>query len=519
MSTDSMISIIDFGGQFSHLIARRLRDIGVLAELTSPEDFSLESENPLAGIILSGGPRSVNELDSPKIPPSLHAILKERSIPILGICYGHQLLGEFFGGTLGHSDNREYGSTSVEVHFDSPLLKAGNFISWMSHGDHVSTLPKEFELVASSESCPIVAMQSKDQKIYGVQFHPEVTHTQGGFELLQQFAVIECGINPKSWSMKNYSTILIEQMKHEIGDNQVLLGVSGGVDSLVAALVLYQAIKSNLHLVFIDHGLLRKNEAENVILYFEHDLHIEHFHFVNARKVFLEKLKNIQDPEEKRKIIGFTFIEVFEKKAEELTKQYGAFKFLGQGTIYSDRVESGAAGSGSAKIKSHHNLTLPDTMSMHIIEPLKELYKDEVRELGSILGAPKKWINRFPFPGPGLAVRIIGSVSEEEVSILQEADKIFLDEIYAQGIDSMIWQAFAVLLPGKAVGVMGDSRAYGRIIALRAVQSKDGMTADFVNIPWEILGRISTKIINQIPEVTRVVYDVSTKPPATIEFE
>ncbi len=515
--SDKIIKIIDFGGQFSHLIARRIRDIGVVAELVAPENFV--SDKNIGGIILSGGPRSVGETDSPQIPDSLEPILDDRSLPILGICYGHQLLASYFGGKLGKSHSREYGSTRIKIISQSDLFDTDEMITWMSHGDHVAELGDNFRVIASSETCPIVAMESDDKRVFGVQFHPEVTHTQNGFELLKHFVKDVCELNLSGWSMQNYSETLILDMKKQIGDNKVMLGVSGGVDSLVAALVLFKAIGDNLHLVFIDHGLLRKNEAKDVISYFTNDLHIKNFHFVDAQDTFLDKLKTIEDPELKRKIIGHTFIEVFEKKVTDLNKEFGYFKYLGQGTIYSDRVESGAVGIGAAKIKSHHNLTLPDDMELEVIEPLKELYKDEVRELGKILGAPEKWINRFPFPGPGLAVRILGDITREKIRILQNADKIFMDQIYYRSIDKMIWQAFAVLLPGNAVGVMGDSRAYGRIIALRAVQSKDGMTADFVNIPWDILGEISTKIINQLPEVTRVVYDISTKPPATIEFE
>lgn len=523
MSVSNLVLIVDFGGQFSHLISRRIRDLGVNTILISPQNYDQKVDNlgEVGGIILSGGPRSVGDMERPEIPNSLKKVLDSRSSPVLGICFGHQILGKYFGGELGHSSNQEYGRTKIKIEGKSVLFDddVSELTTWMSHGDHVSKLPPGFELLASSNNCAISAMQSLDNKIFGVQFHPEVTHTENGFELLRKFIFEVCGLEKKGFSMKQYSANLINEMKEEIGDNKVLLGVSGGVDSSVASMVLHEAIGDNLYLLFIDHGLLRKNEAENVIDYFENILKIKNFHFVDASELFLKRLSGIIDPEEKRKIIGHSFIDVFEEKAKELALTHGNFKFLGQGTIYSDRVESGAIGSGTAKIKSHHNLTLPDDMNLQVIEPLKDLYKDEVRELGRLLGAPSKWINRYPFPGPGLAVRIVGEITRDEVRLLQEADYIFIEEIYKNKVDHLIWQAFAVLLPGKAVGVMGDSRAYGRIIALRAVQSEDGMTADFAKIPHDILGKISTRIINEVKEVTRVLYDISTKPPATIEFE
>jgi GMP synthase (glutamine-hydrolysing) len=523
----SKILILDFGGQYSHLISRRIRDLGVFAELVP---FNLADQGHVedcSGIILSGGPRSVGEQSSPKLPQSITQVLDNRSKPVLGICYGHQLLGDYFGGTVSRSDSEEYGKTIVQINQEENrilLPKAMDSIStWMSHGDNVVELGPDFVKTGSSDSCPISAMRSKDNRIFGLQFHPEVTHTEGGFDILQRFAVDICKITPGTWTMESYKDALLGEIRRELVGSKVLIGVSGGVDSMVAALVLSEVLKDNLHLVFINHGLLRANEVEDVCAYYEKQLKLPNFHYVDAEDNFIDKLVGETDPEEKRRIIGHTFIEVFEEIANKLEADHGEFTYLAQGTLFTDRVESGAVGDTTAKIKSHHNLTLPEKMKLRIIEPLKELYKDEVRELGIILGAPSHLINRYPFPGPGLAVRILGSITRSKIDILQRSDKIFIDYLYNNDLHPQvhenIWQAFAVLLSGKAVGVQGDNRTYGHIIALRAVSSVDGMTADFAPIPFDLLGLIANKIINQIPEITRVVYDLTSKPPGTIEFE
>lgn len=520
VSSQSKIMIVEFGGQYTHLISRRIRDLGVFAELVPYYEVSESSLDGVVGIVLSGGPRSVGLDDNYPLPESLKKILDSSVLPVLGICYGHQLLADYFGGVVRHSESREYGPTEVRVIRKGGLLRnEGKLRVWMSHSDYVSEVAEGFEVLASSETCPVVAMEDSQRGVFGVQFHPEVTHTEQGFEILRYFVQDICAANAHSWSMKAYKDELIAEMREEIGDERVLLGVSGGVDSTVASLVLKQAVGSQLHLVFVNHGLLRKDEEQQVIHSMEEEMGFENFHYVDATDQFLSRLEGVTEPEEKRKIIGFTFIDVFEQKARDLELKYGRFKYLGQGTIYSDRVESGAAGAGTSKIKSHHNLTLPEKMELQVIEPLKELYKDEVRELGMVLGAPESLVKRYPFPGPGLAVRILGSVDADRLHILKEADAIFLEELYRSKVHEDIWQAFAVLLPVRAVGVQGDNRAYGQVIALRSVSSTDGMTADFSRIPYELLSRISTRIINEISDITRVVYDISPKPPSTIEWE
>jgi len=518
---DDRIVVLDFGGQYTHLITRRLRDIGAYAELI-PADKIQQKDLNCAGLILSGGPRSVGKVDAIEIPDFLQQFIisENRSVPILGICYGHQLLGYLTGGNIAHSDNREYGGHLITALSKSSLIPiADSFLTWMSHGDHVESVGDGFTVTYQSDNCPVAAMENVDMQLYGIQFHPEVTHTKHGYEILQNFVSSICHIATKEWDIQRYADDLIVQLREEIGNKQVILGVSGGVDSTVAAILLQQAIGDRLHAVFVDHGLLRKNEVEEVVRYFEDDLDIEHFHLIDASQQFLINLSGINDPERKREIIGHTFIEVFEAKALQLTEEYGKIELLGQGTIYSDRIESGAVGAESEKIKSHHNLTLPEKMGLEVIEPLKDLYKDEVRKLGRILGVPEEILSRYPFPGPGLAVRIIGEITKERLDILREADDIFTSMIYEENLDHLAWQAFAALLPIKATGVQGDNRAYGYIIALRSITSAEGMTADFSKFSWDFLGRVSTKIINSLPEVTRVVYDISTKPPGTIEFE
>ncbi len=515
------IIIVEFGGQYTHLISRRIRDLGAYVELSDFRNIDSLNFESVKGIILSGGPKSVGKENSPKLPSSLIEIINKREIPILGICYGHQLLAHHFGGDLRKSQAPEYGKIEVNILNPGQILnhyRSNKFNSWMSHGDHVETIGDEFVILANTKSCPVASMESKDQKIFGVQFHPEVNHTEEGTTILESFLKEICKIRSRSWDMKRYVTNLINQLRTEIGTRKVIIGVSGGVDSLVASVILKKAINDNLYPVFVNHGLLRKNEANEVQNLYNEILRFSNFTYVDAIDEFLGKLENVEDPERKRTIIGHTFIDVFERTAKSLEQTHGKIDFLAQGTIYPDRVESGAVGSGTAKIKSHHNLSLPDIMNLEIKEPLKELYKDEVRKMGRILAIPEYMLERYPFPGPGLSVRILGSIEKEKISILQEADAIFLDEL-GDCVDNDIWQAFAVLMAGKAVGVKGDNRAYGSIIALRAVQSNDGMTADFSRIEFDLLQKISTRIINEIPEVTRVLYDISTKPPGTIEFE
>ncbi|MDH5402275.1 MAG: glutamine-hydrolyzing GMP synthase [Candidatus Heimdallarchaeota archaeon] len=519
MSVPDKILIVDYGGQYAHLISRRVRDLGVLCEILPHDSIHVDKLAGVKGIILSGGPRSVGVNDSFRLADVLIPLIDNPEIPVLGICYGLQLIGHYYGGSVTAADRKEYGNTTVELIEDSLLIdNKKKFNVWMSHGDQISHIESGFIVTARSDNCPVVAMENSEKNIFAVQFHPEVTHTEGGNAILGKFVNDICNIKVSNWQMENYLEILIEEIRNEVGSSKVLLGVSGGVDSTTAALILAEAIGPQLYLIFVDHGLLRKNEALEVKQAFT-ELGIPNFNFVDASEIFLSKLNNITDPEEKRKIIGHTFIEVFEEAAVNISKTVGSIEYLAQGTIYPDRVESGKAGTGTEVIKSHHNLTLPDNMTLKILEPLKDLYKDEVRQLGMLLNMPSILLNRFPFPGPGLAVRILGNITRQQIQILQEADHIFLTELLNSPERDKVWQAFAALLPVKSVGVKGDNRSYGQIVALRAVASKDGMTADFSQLSMNLLGRISTKIINEIPEITRVLYDISTKPPATIEFE
>ena len=512
-----MILVLNFGGQYSHLIARRVRELGVYSEIL-PCDVSLKEIGRLRpdGIVLSGGPASVYEHNSPTMDRKVLGL----GIPVLGICYGLQLIAKFVGGEVLAGKLKEFGSKELIIKKNGKLLKGLSRKEqvWMSHGDLVAKLPKDFEALASTDSCPIAAFESNAKKIYGVQFHVEVVHTPKGTQILKNFVFDICKAK-KEWEIGNVSKKLIREIKKEVGKNSVIMGVSGGVDSTVAATLLHKAIGSRLYCVFVDHGLIRKNEAEEVKNFFEKKLKFKHFHFVDASHIFLEKLKGITDPEEKRRIIGHTFIEVFESKVIELEKKHRNIKFLGQGTIYPDRIESAQPSKYASKIKSHHNITLPEKMKLKVIEPLKELYKDEVRKLGKELKIPDDIIGRHPFPGPGLAIRILGEVTEERLGILKEADYIFIDELKKSKFYDKTWQAFAALLPVKSVGVMGDARTYEYIISLRAVTSIDAMTADWAKLPNELLEKISNRIINEVRGVNRVLYDISQKPPATIEYE
>lgn len=516
------IAIIDFGGQYCHLIARRIREIGVYSEIL-PYNTSFENLDEVhpKGIILSGGPSSVYEPNSPKLERPTFQKIMENKIPILGICYGFHLIIHELGGTIESKKKKEYGKTLLEIKdfniiFDGLEKKE---IAWMSHGDQVLTLPEGFNILAATENCPIAAYENKEKNIYGVQFHPEVTNTPKGNKILENF-VFKIAKCKKEWELGDWISREINDIKLIVGKkDNVILGLSGGVDSSVTALLLHEAIGDRLHCIFINNGLLRKNEEHEVIRTFKEELNFKNFHHVDAQEFFLKKLDNIVDPEEKRKIIGHAFIKIFEDKTIELEHEFPDIKYLAQGTIYPDRVETATTSTASAKIKSHHNLTLPEEMMLEIIEPLKELYKDEVRKIGLKLGLPKNIINRHPFPGPGLAVRCIGAVTKERLNILRDADDILIEEIKKAGLYDDLWQVFCVLLPVKSVGIMGDFRTYENLCAIRAVESRDAMTANFAKLDWNLLEKIGTRIINEVKGINRVVYDISNKPPSTIEYE
>lgn len=516
------IIILDFGGQYCHLIARRIRDLGVYSEIL-PYNVTLEkikSINP-KGIILSGGPNSVYEEGSPQLPEDFYRYVSVKKIPVLGICYGHNLIAYQRDGKIEPDDYKEYGQSDLNVSIRTGLLEGFNNIEtvWMSHGDQIKELPEGFNALASTPTTPYAVFANYEENLFGVQFHPEVGHTPKGKIVLENF-VSKYANAKKEWKLENWLSQTIESIKERVGpEKKVILGLSGGVDSSVTAVLMHRAIGDRLHSIFVNNGVLRKNEVVEVQKTFREKLKFKNFHYVDAEDLFLEKLNGVEDPEEKRRVIGHTFIEVFEKKAIELEKEYSNIKFLAQGTIYPDRVESSATSNTSAKIKSHHNLTLPENMLLEIIEPLKDLYKDEVRKIGLNLGLPIEIINRHPFPGPGLAIRIIGSVDKEKLSILRDADEILIEEIRNAGLYESLWQVFCVFLPLKTVGVMGDFRTYENICAIRAVESLDVMTANFAKIDMNLLEKISTRIINEVKGFNRVVYDITNKPPGTIEYE
>ena len=511
-----MLVVINFGSQVAHLIARRVRDLGIYSEIL-PYNVSAKKikEMKPSGIILSGGPSSVYEKKAPKVDADIFKL----GIPILGICYGMQLIAKQFG-TVENSQIKEYGKTTLKV------KKAGRLLHslmpqeqvWMSHGDNIEYPGPGFDLLASTKSCKIAVMENNTKKLYGLQFHPEVVHTPKGRKILENFSLHICK-SKKDYNVADLKKKLIEEIKATVGKNEVLLGTSGGVDSTVAAVLMHEAIGDKLHCVFVDHGLIRKNEREEVQHIIKSNFKFKNCYFVNASAVFLKKLKGVKDPEKKRKIIGHTFVKVFEKKVRELGKKHPRIKFLGQGTIYPDRIESAQPSKQASKIKSHHNLTLPAKMNLKVIEPLKELYKDGVRELGRQLKIPQKILGRHPFPGPGLGIRILGEVTKDRLRILKEADYIFMEELKRSGYYDKVWQALAALFPVKAVGVMGDARTYQYVISLRAVTSLDAMTADWARLPDSLLERVSTRIANEVRGVNRVVYDLTQKPPGTIEYE
>jgi GMP synthase (glutamine-hydrolysing) len=516
---EGKILILDFGSQYTMLIARRVRELKVYSEI-HPYNVGLPFIRDFrpAGIILSGGPASVYEEGAPSVPVETLSL----GIPVLGICYGMQVIANLLGGKVERSTEREYGIANIRGEWGDPLflgieeLRHNMTIQvWMSHGDRIEELPKGFTSVARSANSPVAAMSNHEKTIYGVQFHPEVAHTPKGKEILANFLFRVCGLSP-SWTMHSFVDTSVRKIRETVGNESVVLGLSGGVDSSVAAVLLHKALGDRLTCIFVNNGLLRKGEAEEVLETFRSGIGL-HLEYVDASERFLAALEDVEDPEKKRKIIGELFVRVFEEAAKKIP---GGVGFLGQGTLYPDVIESVSFKGPSATIKSHHNVGgLPETMHLKLIEPLRELFKDEVRELGRELSVPDEILERQPFPGPGLAVRIVGPVTAERLSILREADAIVDDEVRNAGLYESIWQSFAVLLPIKTVGVMGDFRTYENVAAIRAVQSQDGMTADWVRLPYDLIQRISTRIINEVKGVNRVVYDVSSKPPSTIEWE
>ncbi|OHD69158.1 MAG: glutamine-hydrolyzing GMP synthase [Spirochaetes bacterium RBG_16_49_21] len=509
------IIILDFGSQYTQLIARRIRELHVYAEIV-PYFYSMDEiirEQP-AAVILSGGPSSTYEKNAPAASPEIFRL----GIPVLGICYGLYQIVEAFGGTIVSAKSKEYGRAIIEIRQDSPLFRglSDKEQVWMSHGDKVVSPPPEFIVIASSENAEIAAIESRDKKIYGVQFHPEVYHTIQGKRILENFLFEICGVGP-TWNMQSFIESSIESIRKEVRDGTVLLGLSGGVDSSVTAVLIDRAIGDRLSCVFVNNGVLRKNEHVQVVERFKRHMKLNLI-YVDASDRFLKKLEGVEDPEKKRRIIGREFIRVFLEEA----KKIGRFDFLAQGTLYPDVIESVSTKGPSDTIKSHHN-RVPEVLRLiksgRIIEPLKELFKDEVRDLGRALGMPDEIVERHPFPGPGLAIRIIGEVTPERIRILQEADDIVVGEIKEAGLYRTLWQIFAVYLPVKSVGVMGDNRTYENVIAIRGVTSVDAMTADWACLPEDLLRRISNRIINEIKGINRVVYDISSKPPSTIEWE
>ena len=512
--TRQTILILDFGSQYTQLIARRVRENKVFSRIV-PFNISAKEIAELSpkGLILSGGPASVIEKKSPLPDKGIFKL----GIPILGICYGMQAISTILGGKVKHTKVREYGKAELFIDGMRDLFShlPGNFTCWESHGDSVKKLPPGFSIIAHTMNTPIAAMANSKKKIFGVQFHPEVTHTERGNLILSNFLFKICGCLSR-WTMQSFIKESIETIKKAVGKDKVVLGLSGGVDSSVAALLIHKAVGRNLRSIFIDNGLLRKDEPKQVKNVFRNMYHLN-LDYVERSKRFLDRLKGVTDPEEKRKIIGDEFVKVFEDEADKVK----GVKYLAQGTLYPDVIESmSPSGAPSRRIKSHHNVGgLPAHMKLKLIEPLRDLFKDEVRQIGKELGLPEAILYRQPFPGPGLAIRIIGEVTKDRLDLLREVDRRVIDEIRNANLYEQIWQSFAILLPIKSVGIMGDERTYENVVALRCVMSVDGMTADWVKLPYEVLEKISNRIINEVKGVNRVVYDISSKPPATIEWE
>lgn len=509
-----MILIIDFGSQYNQLIARRVREARIYCRIEPPDiNISYIKDLKPEGIILSGGPSSIYEKNSPKINKEIFDL----GIPILGICYGMQFMIYSLGGTVERAAKREYGFAKLYIKNQKGTLKdiEQNTWCWMSHGDSIKKLPKDFIITASTDNTEIAAVSNENKKFYGFQFHPEVEHTPLGKKMLRNFLIDICGCK-RSWTMQSFAKSAISEIRETVYDKKIILGLSGGVDSSVTAMLIHKAVGKNLTCIFVDNGLLRKKEAEKLKITLSENLDIN-IRFVNASNKFLKALFKVTDPEKKRKIIGKVFMDVFEAEAKKIKDA----QYLAQGTLYPDVIESRSAfGGPTAVIKSHHNVGgLPKGMKLKLVEPLKYLFKDEVRKLGKALGLHHDLIWRQPFPGPGLSIRIIGEITKQRLAILREVDDILITEIKEAGLYKKLWQSFAILLPLKSVGIMGDQRTYENIIAIRAVTSKDAMTADWAKIPYSLLGKISNRVINEVAGVNRVVYDISSKPPATIEWE